>query len=146
MTKFTKSIEVPAPAEEIFNVIDDPNNLSRIWRNLSNIRNQRRLPNGGIRFEFDYSMAGITMKGTSTDIEHIFPTRIVTRTTGGITSTLTFNFRPIIGKSTRVDVTVEYEVPVPLVGKMAEIVIAKINESDIVYVLNYLMLKFTTRS
>ena len=143
MTRFTKSILVPAAAEDVFRVIDDPANLALVWRNLSNIRNQRRLPNGGIAFEFDYTMAGITIKGTSVDLEHIFPTRIVTRTTGGVSSTLTFVFRPnLTGQGTHVDLTVEYDVPLPLVGKMAEVVVAKINESDIVYALNYLMLKF----
>ena len=43
--------------------------------------------------------------------------------------------------STEVSVEVEYEVPVPLIGKLAEMVIARMNENDIEAVLNYLKLK-----
>jgi uncharacterized protein YndB with AHSA1/START domain len=142
MITLTKTIDISAPPEQVFDVIDDTANLPEIWRNLSNIQNLQSLPNGGHSFQFDYTMAGIRIKGSSTDLEHDRPRRIVTRTTGGVISTLTWTFQPISGGSeTHLSVEIQYEAPIPLVGKFAEIVIAKINESDIVYVLNYLKLK-----
>jgi hypothetical protein len=49
------------------------------------------------------------------------------------------------GSETNVTFEAKYEVPVPLVGRLAEIIIAKINETDIVYVLNGLELKLEVK-
>lgn len=142
MIKLAKRITLAAPPEKAFDVIDDTASLPELWRNLSNIRNLKRLPNGGHSFQFDYTMAGIRVKGSSVDMEHHRPNRIVTMTTGSLTSRLTWAFQPRAGGTeTDLRLEVEYEVPMPLIGKLAEIVVAKINETDLVYMLNYLKLK-----
>jgi uncharacterized membrane protein len=142
MIKLTQNIHIAAPPERVFALVDDTANLPEIWRNLSNVRDLKRLPNGGHSFQFDYAMAGITIEGSSVDLEHVRPRRIVTLTTGGITSTLTWVFHPSRnGTETDLSIEIEYKVPIPLVGKLAEVVIAKINETDIAYVLNYLKLR-----
>jgi uncharacterized membrane protein len=144
MIKLSKSIIIEAPPEDVFDVIDDTANLPEIWKNLSNIRNLKNLPTGGHSFKFDYTMAGIKIEGTSVDLQYIRPNLVVTRTTGGIISILTWLFKPIQnGKATDLQVDIEYEVPIPLIGKLAEILIIKINENDINYVLNYLKIKLT---
>jgi ribosome-associated toxin RatA of RatAB toxin-antitoxin module len=142
MIKLTKNVVIAAPPEKAFDAVDNTANLPEVWRNLSNIRNLKRLPNGGHSFQFDYTMAGIRIEGSSVDLEHVRPHRIVTRTTGGIVSTLTWEFQPISeGAKTDLHLEAEYEAPMPVIGKLAEIVVAKINETDIVYFLNYLKLK-----
>ncbi|MCP4539132.1 MAG: hypothetical protein GY832_18505 [Chloroflexi bacterium] len=142
MIKLTKNVTVGAPPEKVFDVVDDTANLPEVWRNLSNVRNLKMLPNGGHSFQFDYTMAGVRIKGSSVDLEHVRPHRIVTRTTGGIISTLAWDFQPISeGTKTDLHLEIEYEAPVPVIGKLAEIIVAKVNETDIVYVLNYLKLK-----
>ncbi len=140
MISMTKSITIPAPPESIFDILNDTPNLPQIWRNIRHIRNVKTLPNGGQSFDFDYHMAGITLQGSSTPLVFERPTRIVSRTTGGIISTLTWNLTQQPA-GTLVAFLAEYEVPVPLVGKLAEALIAKANETDIVYVMNYLKLK-----
>ncbi len=142
MLKLTKNIYVSAPPDKVFDVMDDNVNLPEIWHNLSNVRNVRRIPNGGQRFEFDYNMAGLTMHGISVDLEFIRPSRLKTHTSGGIQSTLTWEFNPGPDNGTDLVCTIEYEVPLPLIGNLAEMMIAKVNDTDIVYVLNYLKLKF----
>lgn len=141
MIKMTKAIVVAAPQEKIFDVLNDIANIPEIWRNLSNIHNLKDLPNGGHSFEFDYTMAGITIHGTSTDLVYDRPNRTVTRTTGGIISTLSWTLTPH-ANGVNVVFTADYEAPIPVVGKLAETIIAKVNETDMVYVLNYLKLKF----
>jgi hypothetical protein len=67
---------------------------------------------------------------------------MVSRTTGGVTSTLIWDLQGQSGGTeTKVSLRVEYEVPLPLMGKLAEVIVAKMNESDIEAVLNYLKLK-----
>jgi hypothetical protein len=138
-----KNVVITAPPEKVFEVVYDTANISQIWRNVSNIRNLQSLPNGGHSFQFDYSMAGLRLNGAGTDLVVLRPSRLITRTTGGVTSTLNWTFKPIL-TNTQTDLTLEvnYEVPVPLVGRLAEYVVAKINESDIVYMLNYLKRRF----
>jgi uncharacterized protein YndB with AHSA1/START domain len=142
MLTLSKNITISAPPEKIFDVIADTANIPKIWHNLSNIRNLKSIPNGGHSFQFDYSMASIRIEGSSIDLEYVRPNRIVTQTRGGILSTLTWTLEPQLnGSKTTVTLEVKYEIPTPLVGRLAEIVIAKINETDIVYVLNFLKLK-----
>ena len=142
MVTLIKDITIAAPPEAVFDVVDDAAHLPEIWHNLSNIRDIQTLPNGGNSFYFDYTMAGMRIEGFSTDLEHDRPHRIVNRTTGGITSTMTWTFEPSPdGSKTHLTIEANYEVPIPLVGKLAEVIVAKVNEADIVYVLNYLKLK-----
>jgi uncharacterized protein YndB with AHSA1/START domain len=143
MVKFTKNIFIAAPPEAIFDAIDDSANLPNYWRNISNVHNFKRIENGGTGFDFDYHMAGFNVKGSSIDLEHDRPRRIVTRTTGGLVSTLTFTFDPgPNGEGTNFEITAEYEMPPSLISHMAEAIVAKVNEGDINYVMNYMMLKF----
>ena len=142
MITLNKSIVIAAPQEEIFDVLDDPASAPETWRNLSNVRNVTLQPNGGKSFQFDYTMAGIRIEASSTPLEIDRPNRIVTRTTGGVTSTLKWELSPSPdGKGTKLDFEARYEVPIPLVGRLAEIIVSKVNEADIVYVLNNLRLK-----
>lgn len=142
MLKLQKHILIKAPPEKVFDLVDDTAGLPEIWRNLSNIRDLKRIPNGGHSFEFDYRMAGFQIKGSSSDLEHVRPSRIVTRTSGGLIATLTWNFNPSAGGSeTSLVLDIEYEVPVPVVGRVAEHLVAMINNADITYVLTYLKLK-----
>ena len=74
-------------------------------------------------------MAGIRLEGTSEDIEYITNQRIVTKTKGGAESTQTWLFEPEAG-GTKVTFKVEYSVPIPVLGKLAEAVIVKMNQHE----------------
>lgn len=141
MAKIQKTVVIDAPVEKVFNYLNDPVNLPEVWPNLVEIRDVQWLPSGGNSFRFVYEMAGIRFKGSSTDIEFIANRRVVSRTKGGIDSTTAFNFQPQAGR-TKLTLEVEYTVPIPLLGRLAEAIIVKINEKDMVYLLNYLKLKF----
>ena len=53
----------------------------------------------------------------------------VIETKGGIMSTIAWTFRSLKDK-TRVTFMVEYKVPVPLLGKLAEAIIVKMNDNE----------------
>jgi hypothetical protein len=139
-----KNAIIPAPPDKVFDVVFDTANISEIWRNVSNVRNLQALPNGGHSFQFDYTMAGLRLSSSGTDLLVLRPDRLVTRTTGGVTSTLSWTFKPILG-NTQTDLTLEanYDVPVPLVGRLAEYFVARLNETDITHMLSYLQHKFS---
>ena len=91
-------------------------------------------------------MAGVRLKGKGEYTDYVPNKWIVVNTNGGVNSKLTFTFRSVKDsnqvKKTRVTLTVEYDIPVPLLGKLAEIVISKMNEQDIDLLLSNLQARF----
>ena len=96
---------------------------------LVEVTDVQRLPNGGHSDRFVYKMAGIRLEGTSEDVEYVPNQRIVTKTTGGAESTQTWLFQPETS-GTKVTFKVEYTVPIPVLGKLAEAIIVKMNERE----------------
>ena len=129
MAKVEATITITAPVEKIFNYIQEMTNLPEIWPSLVQITDMKQLPNGGFSNRFVYKMAGIRLEGTSQGIENIPNQRIVSKTKGAVESTQTWLFKPE-GKKTEVTFKVEYTIPIPVLGKLAEAVIVKINQHE----------------
>jgi uncharacterized protein YndB with AHSA1/START domain len=129
MASVKKSITISAPAEKVFGYISEPANLPEFWPSLVEVRDVRRLPNGGTTNRWVYKMAGIRLEGTSDDVEYVANERLVSKTTGGADSTQTWMLQPEAG-GTKVTFEIEYTVPVPVLGKLAEAVIVKMNERE----------------
>ncbi len=129
MTKVEKIITVNAPAEKIYNYVGNPENLTEFWPSLVEVTDVQLLPNGGNSNRWAYKMAGIRLEGTSEDTERVPNERIVSKTKGGIESTQTWGFQPEAG-GTKVTFVVEYTVPIPVLGKLAEVIIVKMNDRE----------------
>ena len=129
MAKTVKSITINAPVEKVFDYISEPTNLPEIWPSLVEVKDVQKLPSGGTRNRWVYKMAGIRLKGTSEDTEYVPNQRIVSKTKGGAESTQTWMFQPEAG-GTKVTFEVEYTVPIPVLGKLAEAIIVKMNEHE----------------
>jgi uncharacterized protein YndB with AHSA1/START domain len=129
MAKVEKSIVISAPVEEVFAYVQEPENLLSFWPGLMEVKDVAQLPNGGTRFTWVTKMAGMRFQGSSEDIEVVANQRVVNRTTGGIDSTITWTYQPEDGR-TKVIYEVDYTVPIPLLGKLAEAVLLKQNENE----------------
>lgn len=129
MAKATKIITINAPVEKVFSYINEPTNLQEIWPSLVEVMDVQRLPNGGTSNRWVYKMAGMRFEGTSETVEHVANQRIVNKTKGGVESTQTWMFQPEAG-GTKMTFEVEYTVPIPLLGKLAEALIVKLNEHE----------------
>ena len=129
MAKVEKTITINAPVEKVFDYIDQPTNLPEIWPSLMEIKDVQTLPNGGHTDRWVYKMAGMRFEGTTEGIEHVTNQRIVSKTKGGVESTQTWVFQPEAG-GTKVTFEVEYTVPIPVLGKLAEAIIVKMNEHE----------------
>lgn len=129
MAKVEATITITAPVEKIYNYIYEPTNLPEIWPSLVEVTDIQQLPNGGYSNRFVYKMAGIRLEGTSQGIEDIPNQRIVSRTGGMVESTQTWLFKPE-GEKTEVTFKVDYTIPIPVLGKLAEAIIVKINEHE----------------
>ena len=129
MAKIEKTIVINAPAEKIFNFIADPVNLPSIWPSMEQIKEVVSLPSGGTSFKWVYKMAGMRIDGASDTVGFIANQRIITKSKSGIENTFTWNFQPEAG-GTRVNLRVEYTVPIPVLGKLAEAVIIKQDDHE----------------
>jgi len=129
MVKTVKSITIKAPVEKVFDYISEPTNLPEIWPSVVEVKDVQKLPNGGTRNRFVYKMAGILLKGTNEETECVPNQRLVSKTKGGVESTITWMFQPEAG-GTKVTLEGEYIVPIPVLGKLAEAIIVKMNEHE----------------
>ena len=134
MAKAEKTISINAPVETVFGYLDEPTNLPEIWPSMVEVKDVQRLPNGGASFQCVYKMAGVRFEFTSEDTEHVANQRTVSKTKGGIESTFIWMFQPE-DDGTKLTAEVEYIVPIPLLGKLAEAFIIKQNERELELVL-----------
>jgi len=124
-----RSVVIDAPVEQIFGFAADPRRLPEFWPSMKQVKDIQPLPNGGYRFRWVYQMAGMRFEGTSDDVEYTPNQRLIQKSKGGIESTITWTFQPE-AEDTRVTFLAEYTVPVPLLGRLAEAMIVKVNEQE----------------
>ena len=128
MATAKSSININAPVEKVFEYVQ-PETLPEIWPSFVEVKNVKELPNGGYSWEWVYKMAGMRFNGASEDTEFVANERTVSHSTGGIESTITWMYQPEDG-GTKVTIIAEYTVPVPLLGRLAEAFIVKLNEHE----------------
>ncbi len=129
MIHWEKTITISAPVEKVFEYLTNPVNLLEVWPNMEEVKNVQSLPNGGTCFHWKFKMAGMPIEGDSDTVEFVPNQHVVTDNTGGVPSHFDWTYRRADG-GTELTVRVEYTVPVPLLGKLAEAVVVKINEHD----------------
>ena len=137
MAKFQKKLTINAPAEKVFAFINDPHNLPQIWPSLIEVRNVRPNPKGGYDYEWVYKMAGAKFEGASEVVEYVPDQRLTTRSTKGIQNRISWILKSV-DEGVEFTSNVEYTVPIPLLGKLAEAVIVKQNERETNIVCNNL--------
>jgi carbon monoxide dehydrogenase subunit G len=140
MATADKEIMIKAPPEKIFNFVLKPSNLLQIWPSLIDIKNERLLPNSGYSAKWMYKMGGMHFHGSS-EVSDIHPNCWFTANTrGAVESTITWTFRSKEDK-TRVTLTIDYRVPLTIIGRLTEIIITRMNDKEAELVLDNLRSK-----
>jgi uncharacterized protein YndB with AHSA1/START domain len=129
MRHLSKSIEINAPVERVFEFITTPTSLPSVWPSMTEVSNVQRTADGRHSFDWVYKMAGFPFKGHSKTTELETPTLSVVKNEGGIPSTFRWKFEKK-GAGMRLSVDVDYEIPAPVIGKIAEAVVSKMNEHE----------------
>ncbi len=128
MASITKTVFIAAPVEIAFAFMDDPMNTTGIMVGMTNVRNVKD-KNGSKSFDWTYKMGGMKFDGSSETTERTPNKSITVVGRGGIESKFVWTFTPE-NSGTRVSVQIDYKVPVPVLGKLAEGVIIRQNEKD----------------
>jgi len=130
MPKIERSVTINAPVKKIFDYIADPK-LQVEWLpgmiEVKDIKSTKEVV--GSTYKFSYKVAGMRFEGEDIVEEYIPNKKMVTRSKGGIESSWTWNFEPYNDK-TKVEVIVEYKVPIPVLGKIAEALVLKQNQRE----------------
>jgi uncharacterized membrane protein len=128
MKRVERSIMINAAVEKGFNFISDPMNQIDWMPSMVSVKDVSG-SGLGTSFRWTYKMAGLLLEGESTFTEHIPINRIVTESKGGVKSTFTFDFEPH-NKGTMLKLGIEYNIPVPVLGKIGETILLKRNERE----------------
>lgn len=146
MEKIYKEIVVNSSLEKVFKYVENPGNWPEFWPSLIEVTDVKPLLDGGYQAKFEYKMAGRRFKGEGEYTDYTPNHWFVVSTKGGISSKLTFTLRSFNRKpqlnQTRVTLTIEYTIPIPLLGKIAEKVVHQMNEQEIGLALSNLQARF----
>jgi uncharacterized membrane protein len=130
MIHVNKSIVIGASVEKVFAYIDNPENLVDIWPSLLEVTDvemtEKRI---GDCYKWVYKIAGMRLSGESKVAEYEKNKRIVRKASGGASTTHAHIFETE-GQGTKYTLDVEYTIPVPILGKLAEPIIRKMNENE----------------
>jgi uncharacterized membrane protein len=132
MAHIKKDILVNAPAQQVFDMIYDFENIPKWMVGMEEVHNISPGERGeGSSFEWTFSMMGIKFNGVSR-ILSLDPLRqAVVKSTGGIESTWTWTYAAE-GEGTRLTCEMEYVVPGAGLGKIADkLVIERTNARDL---------------
>ena len=129
MAKVLKKITIHAPVNKVFDFMTNPQNLPEIWPSMVEVKNVKPGIHGGYNFDWVYKMGGIRFDGSSDTTEFIANKHYVTKSTKGIESKFTWDYETVKNE-TQLSMETEYKMPIPLIGKIAENIIAKQNEHE----------------
>lgn len=129
MTKLSRSLWIEASPSRVFAFVNDPLRMADWLPGMIEAHNV--IGDGlGQQYEWSYKMAGLVLHGQSTVVELIPNLRAVHQSIGKINSVWTYTVAPD-GKGTVVTTQVEYTVPLPVLGKLAENIARKRNEREL---------------
>lgn len=118
MASWKNSIVIHAPPDKVFAYVDDPMTLVEWLPGMVEIRNVIGT-GAGQQHEWTYKMAGLLLRGQATVVEHVPNRCAVHQTIGTISSDFGYAVEPH-EEGTTLTLEVEYSVPIPVLGKLAE--------------------------
>ncbi|MGE5138552.1 MAG: SRPBCC family protein [Rudaea sp.] len=129
MLRIEKTITIDVPVEEVFAYVANPRNEPEWQINLMSIHDVTG-EGVGQHYRWDFKMAGVLLHGESNVTEYVLNRRYQNQSRGGAVSTWTSTFEPQ-GAGTRWTLTVDYALPIPVVGRVAEAVLLKQNDKGL---------------
>ena len=126
MATIRRSISIHAPVDRVFGYVADPTHLPQIWPSMVAVRNVVPHPNGN-SFDWDYKLLGMRIHGHSDPVETIPNERQVTRSVQGIPNTFRWLYASHDGET---EVTLEVDYEVPVLGRLGERVVGRVNARE----------------
>jgi len=130
MSHIEKSAVINAPAEKVFDILNDPTRASELNPNLT-LLTYTPAAMGGYDNTWEYGMAGRKFSGETKIVEFQRPQRIAWSTAGGIPSHWVWTVQPQ-GSGVKVSLSLDYTMPGSLLGAVVDkLVVERQNEKEI---------------
>jgi len=129
MVKAEANIIINAPVEKVYGLLIDTKKLPD-WMPLLIEVHDIQGQGVGEKYKWSYKFIDIKFEGINEILEQVPNKKTVTKSTAGIDSVWTWNFNQEDG-GTKVDVLVEYTIPIPVLGKFAESFVVKQGSRDV---------------
>src|SRR5258708_31109035 len=123
MTRLVLSREIYCPVGEVFAYHTDLERSPQHWANViacTRVDGDGGAPRVGSRYAWRYRMYGVELHGTAVVSEVVPEERFCFTAEGGARGTVACSYAAITARRTRVDVEVEYEVPMGAVGRAVD--------------------------
>lgn len=133
MVKADAHAVIKAPVSKVWSLLNDTAR-SPEWMPLLEEVSDIQGDGVGKSFNWKYKFLGIKFKGASRVEEQDLEKKSVMKSKAGIESIWKWNFAPE-GDGTKVDLEVEYTIPVPVLGKYAEKYVVKQGKRDLEYLM-----------
>ena len=130
MNRVDGDIWIDAPVERVFAYMDRPQHQAEISPSLVDSVETGRAPNGGAIAQFTYKMAGVPLKGVVEATDWQRDDHIVFRMDGALKGTIAWRFSAE-RQGTRVHYSAEYELPHPVVDRVAAPFARRYNEREL---------------
>jgi uncharacterized membrane protein len=132
MAEIHKTMTIDAPAERVFDLLDDPRAIPSYTPNVERVEDVRQTEQRiGDTFRVIYKAVGMTFEEKFTITEHTRPTRLASRFENGMKGTFLYQVAPQ-GERTTLTVDVQYELPGGALGKAIDaLVLERTNEKTI---------------
>ena len=118
MASLSRSAVIQAPVERLFEYVTTPEKLPEWLPAMVEVRDVKGAGEGQ-QYEWTYKMIGLLLKGQSTVVEYVPNKCSVHQSIGTINSIWTIGVEPH-PEGSRLTIFVEYDVPVPVLGRLAE--------------------------
>lgn len=125
MATVEKSISINVPVEKVFSYFERPDYL-KCFPTLTEVKVWEPLPNGGHRFQCVHKIGGRRAPAAPIEQTEFVPNRrIVEKGGGSFPKTMTTYTFYAEGDETKVTVRSDITIPIPLLGKLVEAILAR---------------------
>jgi uncharacterized protein YndB with AHSA1/START domain len=129
MATVKESTVINAPPDRVFAYVTQPATMPEWLSKMVEVRNVVGTGEGQ-QYEWTYKYVGLLLRGQSVVVQHVPNALAVTQSIGTISSTWTFNIEPH-EEGTNLTIEVEYSVPIPVLGKIAEHIAVRRDARDL---------------
>jgi uncharacterized membrane protein len=132
MAEIHKSVTIDAPAETVFDLLDDPSAIPSYTPNIERVEDVRQSEQRiGDTFRVIYKAVGMRFEEKFTLTEHARPNRLASRFENGMKGTFLYQVAPQ-GEQSTLTVDVHYELPGGALGKAIDaLLLERTNEKTI---------------
>jgi hypothetical protein len=128
MASWKDSILIDASPDDVFAYVDDPTELPTWLPSMIEVRNV--IGTGlGQQYEYTYKMAGLLLRGQNIVVEYVPNERGLHQVIGMISALWDYSVEPH-ADGTVLNIQVEYSIPIPVLGRLAERLAIKQNAAS----------------